>query len=153
MNDKKEKLSPFGKYPYCLTYLFSPGESRFILHMLEVDFLKKQGYNTDWTRAEYMKRMGLNLYTFENCVRRLEKMNLLTRRHNNLRNRVYYSFNMELYDTLVNILSSTCNIDKLIEFCETKFKKGNRSIESITEEEIAELKSGNGLKKIHPSME
>ncbi len=153
MSEKREKLAPFAKYPYSLSYLFTPGESRFILHMIEADFLKKQGYDTDWTRAEYMKRMGLNLYTFEHCVRKLEGMNLLTRRHNALGNRVYYLFNMDLYDRLVEILSATCNVDKLIEFCDTKFKHENRSIESITEEEIVELKSGNGLKKTHPSME
>lgn len=152
MDEKKVKSFPYAKYPYALSYVFNPGEARFVLHMIEADFLKKQGYDTGWTRTEYMKRMGLNLYTFERCVRKLEKMNLLTRRYNTLGNRVYYSFNMDLYDRLVEILSATCHVDRLIDFCETKFKMENRSIESITEEEIEELKSGNGLKKIHPSM-
>ncbi|MDR1718028.1 MAG: hypothetical protein LBS20_19500 [Prevotella sp.] len=152
MESNKKKESPYVKYPVCLSYLFNPGESRFIIHMIEIEFLKDQGYNTNWTRAEYMKRMGLNEYSFERCIKRLVKMGLLSKTNNKLKNKVYYSFNMQLYDRLVEILSVTCNIDKLIEFCETKFIRDARPIESITEKETDDLRADNGLLKTHPSI-
>jgi hypothetical protein len=149
---KKNETAPYVKYPLALSYLFNPVESRFILHMIEAEFLKKQGYDTGWTRAGYAKRMGLKECAFERCVKRMVDMELLAVRHNKLGNRVFFSFNMALYEKLVSILSATCHVDSLIDFCDTKFKKEARSIESITEQEIETLRSNNGLRKLHPSM-
>jgi hypothetical protein len=154
MNEQKKKLKrsiPFVKYYLELSYLFSPEECRFIMHMTDIEFLKKSGYQTGWSKKEYIKRMGLSEYSFDKSVERLQKMGLLSRTHNSLGNKVFYSFDMDLYNRLVEILSMTCDIDKLIAFCNINFVEQSRSIESITEQEINDLETHNKKKKIHPS--
>jgi DNA-binding MarR family transcriptional regulator len=121
--------------------------------MIEIDSLHKRGYDTQWTQSDYARRMGLKEYAFKRCVKRFVELNLLTVRYNTQGNRVYYSFNTEMYEKLVAILTVTGHVDRLIEFCDTEFKKGGRPIESITPEEIAALGSENKPKKLHPSME
>lgn len=150
MDKEQKNIVPFVKYHTGLSYLLSPAESRFLIHMVDVQYMKSMGYYTDWTRAEYMKRMGLNEYSYERCVRKFINLGLLSKTNNAKGNRVYYALNMDIYEKLVTILSSTNNVDKLIEFCDTKLKKG-RTIASITQQEIDGLKSDHGLKKLHPS--
>jgi hypothetical protein len=122
--------------------------------MINAEFLKSSGFDTDWSRKEWMRRMGLTEYSFDNAVKSLMEIGLLAKENNDLGNKVYYSFDMEQYNKLVSILSVTHNIGKLIDFCEIKFKKEKRTITSITSEEIAELgkASGSGLKKKLNSM-
>jgi len=148
LNDK----TPFVKYYPGLSYMFSLAETRFILHMVDIDYKKKNGFNTDWTRAEYMKVMGMNEYNFDKCIKRFIGLNLLERTNNLTGNRVYYSFNSKVYEKLVRILSATCNVNKLIAFCTANFKENKRSIESITEEEIKALATSDHTKAPHPSM-
>jgi hypothetical protein len=149
--DKKKPL-PFVKYYTGLSCMFSPAETRFILHMVDIGYKKQCGYYTDWTRAEYMKIMGLREYTFDKCIDRLISLGLLSRTNNAKGNKVYYSFDMELYEILINILNSTCNIDKLMEFCKKNFIDSTRPIKSIAKEEIEELKKVPLRNVIHPSM-
>lgn len=153
-NPSKKNQVFFVKYPLCLSYLFSPTETRFIAHMIDAEFLKSYGYDTAWSRREWMRRMGLTEYSFDGAVKSLMKIGLLIKRNNDFGNRVYYTFNMELYDKLVSILSVTNNVDRLISFCEMKFRQEKRTIESITPEEISELKQEDtkALKKKHKSM-
>ncbi|MDR2002666.1 MAG: hypothetical protein LBQ74_06515 [Prevotella sp.] len=149
--DKKKPL-PFVKYYTGLSCMFSPAETRFILHMVDIGYKKQCGYYTDWTRAEYMKIMGLREYTFDKCAGRLISLGLLSRTNNAKGNKVYYSFDMELYGILIRMLTVTCSIDKLSEFCKRNFTEGNRTIRSITGEEIEELKKVPLRDVIHPSM-
>jgi predicted transcriptional regulator len=140
MNRENQKTAlSFVKYYTGLPCLFNPAECLFIMYMVYVEYLKSVNYRIRWSKAEYIKRMGLKESTFNRCVNRLSEMKLLTRTYNDRGNRVYYSFDMELYNRLVEILSITSNIDKLIAFCDVNFKKQSRSIESITEDEINEL--------------
>lgn len=141
---KGNEKMPFVKYFTGLTYMFSPAERSFLLHMVDIDYKKNSGAYTDWGRTDYMKIMGLNKYNFDKCVKRFIELNLLEKTNNSCRNRVYYSFNIELYNRLVYILSSTCNVNKLIAFCNMNFREKKRSIESITDEEISELASYKG---------
>jgi hypothetical protein len=117
--------------------------------MINAEFLKKSGYDTDWSRKEWMKKMGLTQYSFDSAVKTMTTIGLLTKKNNELGNKVYYSFDMGQYNNLVAILSVTHNVSKLIDFCETKFKKEKRTVADITLEEVAELEeqSGSGLKK------
>jgi predicted transcriptional regulator len=141
MNKENQKTAlSFVKYYTGLSYLFNPAENQFIMHMVYVEYLKSVNYRIHWSKAEYIKRMGLKESAFNRCVNRLSQMKLLTRTYNDRGNRVYYSFDMERYNRLVEMLSITSNIDKLIAFCDENFKKQSRSIESITEDEINELK-------------
>lgn len=139
----KNNTFPFVKYYTGLSYMFSPAETRFILHMADIEYKKGCGYIMNLTRSDYMKIMGLNEYSFDKCIGRLVELELLSKTNNEKGNRVYYSFNMKLYEKLVGILSSSGNVDKLIAFCKKNFIEGARSIDSITEEEIQNLKSGS----------
>lgn len=127
------------EYPLALSYLFTPSEARFILHMINFEYLKKHGFLTNWSNAEYIKRIGISKNAFNNCVKKLIKMKLLKKWNNKLGNRVYYSFDLEVYTKLIYILSCTNNVDELIKFCNISFKQG-RLVEDITEKEIIELK-------------
>lgn len=129
-------------YPLGLSYLFSPGESRFILHMLFIETRNRYGYNIKLSKSGLRKRMNLNEYTFNRTVKKLKEMELLSVTYNKKGTRICYAFNLELYDKLVAILSVTNEPDRLLLFCESKFRKGKRSIESITPAEIKELKTG-----------
>ncbi|WP_165020627.1 hypothetical protein [Dysgonomonas sp. ZJ279] len=142
MNDKKQKRTfQFVKYHTCLAYIFKPAEIVFIMRMIEVEFMKLNGFYINWTRAEYMKRTGLKVYTFDKCIKKLSEMKLLTKANNELGNEVYYSFDMKLYNKLLEILHATRDVDKLIDFCYTNFEEQSRSIDSISREEIDMLKT------------
>lgn len=127
------------EYPLGLSYLFTPSETRFILHMINFEYLKKHGFSTNWSNAEYIKRMGISKNAFNNSVKKLIHMRLLKKWNNKLGNRVYYSFDLEVYGKLVDILSCTNNVDELIKFCEMYFKQG-RLVEDIAEREIVKLR-------------
>lgn len=119
-----------------LSCLFNPYETRFIQHMVEIEFIKSCGYDTNWSKITCMKRMGLKENTFDKCVRRFVRMKLLYKTFNDSKNKVYYSWNMGLYFKLVRILSITNDVDKLRDFCQVNFIKKNRMIDEISEDEI-----------------
>ena len=141
MNNKKSESLPFVKYHTGLSYLFSPAETRFILHMVDIEYKKSTGFNTNWIKRQFMKIMQLNEYTFDNCIKKMIAIGLLGKRHNELGNKVYYSFDMQVYEKLVKILTSTYNVDKLINFCESYLKNNSRTIQSITKDEMMSLKA------------
>ncbi|NDV80808.1 hypothetical protein D0T87_02295 [Bacteroides sp. 51] len=127
------------KIPIGFSYLLSPTQERFLIHMVDFDYLKRYGNDINWSKAEYMKRMGLTEYAFDRAAKKLVQMGLIDKSVNEAGNRVYYSLNKPVYDRLGVILSSTRNVNRLISFCETKFMKENRDIMSITDEELEEL--------------
>lgn len=142
MDSKKKDLkrfSPFVKYYIGLSYLFNPSEARFILHMINFEYLKQRGYSTNWSKNDYIMRMGLSKNAFNTCVKKFVEMKLLKRWNNELGNKVFYSFDLQLYEKLIDILSCTNNVPQLITFCQSTFKQG-RLIEDITEEEVLSLK-------------
>lgn len=141
MSNKKPESLPFVKYHTGLSYLFNPAETRFILHMIDIEYKKSNGYNTNWSRRQFMKIMQLNEYTFDNCIKRMIAIGLLSKRNNGLGNKVYYLFDMQVYEKLVRILTSTYNVDKLIDFCGLYFKSNSRTIQSITDDEILSLRA------------
>lgn len=138
----KDGKYPFVKYYTGLSYLFSPAETRFILHMADLEYKKGCGYIMNLARADYMKIMGLNEYSFDKCAGRLVQLGLLSKTYNAKGNRVYYSMDMEVYGKLVKIACASPDIDKTIGFCRKNFLERSRTIESITEEEIHDLKNG-----------
>jgi hypothetical protein len=140
MNKKRGKGVAFVKYYPQFSALFNPAETCFILHMVHYEFIKSVGFQIHWTRGEYAERMGLKECAFKRCAKRLSAMNLLKISHNPEGNRVFYEFNMSLYNRLVEILSATTDMDKLVIFCDTHFKKTYRRIESISDDEIKLLK-------------
>lgn len=130
---------PFEKSYPGFSYVLSPEEERFLKHMKEIAFLRRRGEKTDFTRAEYMRRMGLREYTFDRCAKSLCQMGLVIRTADSSRNRVHYDLNESTYDKLVWIVSQTRNTDRLIEFFDFHIFKLGKSIDSIREDEIRQL--------------
>ncbi len=126
----------FVKYHLGLSYILSPTEARFIMHMVEIHHMTLWGFKTDFTRAEYMRRMGLREHAFDSAAKSLTRMGLVRRRSESSRNRVHYSLDTTVYDRLVVIVSATRNIDRLIGFIDFNIRKLGKSIASITDEEI-----------------
>jgi hypothetical protein len=139
MENKKKETAPFVKYHTGLSLLFSPVEMIFALQMVNYEYLKSNGYRVSLSKAEYARRMGMKEYTFEKCVSRFSEMNLLKRNYNALGNRVFYSFNRELYGKLLRIVAQTSDPEKL-SLLFNRLKKESCALESFTEEEINALK-------------
>lgn len=126
---------PFTKCYLNLGRLFDPSEMMFILHMQRVEFLRQTGHGR-WSKKFLMRKMNLGEKVFNRCARRLAEMGLLI---------IYsdfhpvYRWNTALYERLIDILSSTDNLDVLDGFCRRVFQEEKRSIGSVTAPEIAEL--------------
>lgn len=133
----RRRKGMFVKYPLGLSCVLSPKEARFILHMIEMQHLSLWGYKTDYTRTEYMKRMGLGENAFDTAARSLTDLGLVVRTGS--RNSVHYELDEKMYDRLVEIVSDTRNIERLAGFLDFNLRKLGRSIDSITDEEIDQI--------------
>lgn len=122
------------------SYLLNPEEERFLKHMKEIAFLSRRGEKTDFTRAEYRRRMGLKEYTFDRCARTLCQMGLIIKTSDSSRNHVHYELHEEAYDRLVQVVSATRNIDRLIEFFNFHIFQLGKSIPDLTDTEINRLR-------------
>jgi hypothetical protein len=140
VENKQKKNLPFIRYHTRLSLFFTPVEMIFALQMADYERLKASGRRISLSKAEYARRMGMKECAFERCVRCFIDLKLLTRQLNEQGNRVFYSFNMELYAKLIRIIAQTSDGGKLLAFFDT-FKKESRRLESISEEEIRELGS------------
>lgn len=139
MRSGKKLNEPFEKSYPGFSYLLSPEEERFLKHMKEIAFLHRRGEKTDFTRAEYMRRMGLKEYTFDRCAKSLCELGLIVKTSDSSRNRVHYSLDEAVYDKLVRIVSLTRNIDRLIGFFDFHVFKLGKSIEILSDEDIEGL--------------
>ncbi|WP_418665314.1 hypothetical protein [Alistipes finegoldii] len=122
------------------SYLLSPDQERFIKHMREFEHMRSYGWNVNFTRGEYMRRMGLREYTFDRCARSLCDLGLIQRTEDSSRNRVHYRLVEPVFDKLVRIVSMTRNSDKLIDFFNFYCRKLGKSIPELTDEEISSLR-------------
>lgn len=139
MTERQQKApkAPFIKYYPHLSCMFDASEIIFILHMLDIAYIRSKGYNTVWSKGHLMKRMNIRLRTFDRCVKRMVEMELLDRLP---QDGMYdYLWNTALYNRLLRIMSATRDIDRLREFCRKIFVEQKRSIQSVSEEEIESL--------------
>lgn len=139
MRPVRKVNKPFEKAYPGFSYALSAEEERFLKHMLEFAYLRRKGEKTDFTRAEYMRRMGLKEYTFDRCAKTLCELGLIVRTAECNRNRVHYILNEPVYDKLVRIVSTTRNIDRLIEFFDYHVFILGKSIKNLSEEDIEGL--------------
>ena len=139
MKPGRKPTESFEKSYPGFSYVLSPDEERFLKLMKEIAFLRRRGEKTDFTRAEYMRRMGLREYTFDHCAKSLCGLGLIIKTADSSRNKVHYSLNEPVYDKLVRIVSTTRNIDRLIEFFNFHVFKLGKSIEELNDEEIEGL--------------
>lgn len=139
MSPQTNELDLLRKATPGFSYVLTPEEERFLKHLKEIEFLKKLGHKVDFTRGEYMRRMGLREYTFNQCGKSLCRLGLVVKTSNSSRNRVHYRINEPVYEKLIRIVSTTRNIDRLIEFFSFHVFKLGKSIDELTDEEIARL--------------
>jgi len=140
MSTKRRSFDPFEKSFPGFSYVLSPEEERFIKHMSEIEYLRRQGQKVDFTRAEYMKRMALREHTFERCAASLCRLGLVVKSADSGRNRVNYRLNVPTCDRLVKIVSTTRHIDRLTQFFDFHVFKLGKSIAELTDEDVAVLK-------------
>lgn len=134
-----KRPTPFTKCYLNLGRLFDPAEMIFILHMQQVEYLRHSGRGNRWSKKFLLKKMNLGEKVFDRCVRHLAKMELLIVTPDYHPD---YRWNTVLYERLVDILTSTDNLDALDGFCHRVFLDGKRSIGSVTDSEIEELGKG-----------
>ena len=121
------------------SYLLSPAEERLLTHMVYFDQQTRLGHYTDFTRTQYMKRIGLREHAFDSAVRSLAEMGLITRVAESSQNRVHLSLNAEVYKRLIRICSASESWEKLSYFLDFNFRKLGRRIDEISDEELIEL--------------
>lgn len=136
MKKEQARKTRFIKSYTGFSYLMGRDEIYFLMHMVDIEFLRELGYRVSWSKDEYMNRMQMGLYTFNKCVGNLERMGLLERIYAKLGRKVYYNLNTEVYKRLIHICGATDNFQLLKSFFETAIKKEGRTIGSITDEEI-----------------
>lgn len=139
MSEKKQGNSQFAfvKCNLNLCCMFDANEIIFIMHMVNIAYLRAEGYNTVWSKRYLMQRMNIRLRTFDRCVKRMTELKLLDRMP---QEGMYdYLWNMPLYDRLLKIISATKDINRLREFCRTTFIEQKKSIQSISDDEIRSL--------------
>lgn len=139
MADKHQKSpqNPFVKYYPNLSCMFDASEVVFILHMVDIAYLRSKGFNTVWSKGYLMKRMNIRLRTFDRCVKRMTELGLLNRLS---QDGMYdYLWNMTLYNRLLQIMTATHDTNRIRVFCMKTFVEQKRSIQSISEEEIEAL--------------
>ena len=138
--DKTEKNIEIlkGFIPTYTSYLrfFNANEVVFIMHMLEIDYYRNQGYRMAWSREFMMLQMRMKRPAYARCIKRFLALNLISREV--VGKRVVFHWNMSLYMRLLEVLTATRDYYILTDFFDD-FTKKERSIESITDDEIRSL--------------
>lgn len=138
MNAKNKLPGKFVPFYVNLSLLFDSAEVVFILHLVDMENMKRNGYNATWSRDFVLLKMNLGIRLFERCVKRLISIGLVSRILKG--NKYIYTLDMELYEKLVGIFTITNDTYKIKSFCDTVFVKQKKNIQSITEEDLKELR-------------
>ncbi len=139
---EEKKVHSFVKHHIHLRYLFDPAEMSFVIQLLHLDFLRRSGYRTAYSREFMYDYFQLKERTFNRCLRRLSQLGLIERVKDGLY--VDYRLNSEVYNRLLDIIHATNNFAIISDFCNEQFRERGRTIESVTDEEIEQLrKRGN----------
>ncbi|MFR9542511.1 MAG: hypothetical protein SNH27_10705 [Rikenellaceae bacterium] len=136
MEDKK--VHSFVKHHIHLRYLFDPAEMSFVIQLLHLDYLRQSGYRTAYSREFMYDYFQLKERTFNRCLRRLSQLGLIERVKDGLY--VDYRLNREVYNRLLDILHVTNNFAIISNFCKEQFEMRGRTVESITDEEVEQLR-------------
>lgn len=130
MNTKNKLPEKSVTFYLNLSCLFDPAEVVFLLHMVDMEYMKQSGYNTTWSKDFLLLKMNLGMRLFDRVTEKLISMGLLSK--DKAGNKYAYSLDMKAYRKLVGILSLTNDIFKLKAFCETIFIKEKRKILDVT---------------------
>lgn len=114
-------------------------EAIFMAYMADLDRLRMAGADTVSGLNVHLGATGMGRRTFERCVRKAVRMGLLERI--SVDGRYDYVWDRTAYDRLVEIVSSNASYTVLRAFCNKVFDTDGRTVSSVTDSEIRELKN------------
>lgn len=135
---KEQKNYPFYKFYKGLMLAFDLPESAFMVYMADLDALRNLGHKTVRPLNAHLNHLGFGRRTFERCVNKSIRMGLLERVP--IDGMYDYFWDMQVYDRLVRIVSSTNSYVALRSFCRKVFDDEDRSVLSVTDDEICKLR-------------
>lgn len=135
---KEKKIPTFYKFYKGLMMAFDLPESAFMVYMADLDALRNLGHKTTRSLDAHLNHLGIGRRTFNRCVCKTIRMGLLERVP--VDGMYDYFWDMQAYDRLVRIVSSTNSYVALRSFCKRVFDDDKRSVLSITEDEIYKLR-------------
>ncbi len=130
MNTKNKLPEKSVTFYLNLSCLFDPAEIIFLLHMVDMEYMKQRGCNTTWSKEFLLLKMNLGVRLFDRVTRNLISMGLLSK--DKAGNKYAYSLDLKAYHKLVSFLSLTNDVFKLKAFCDTVFIKEKRKIQEIS---------------------
>ena len=134
---KAKKAPAFYKFYKGLMMAFDLPESAFMVYMADLNEIRKLGYNTLRPLRTHLGCLGIGRRSFERCIMKTTSMGLLKRVA--VDGKYDYFWDMEAYNRLIQIVSTTTKYTVLREFCNKAFEKDKRTVMSITYDEIQEL--------------
>ena len=134
---KVKKAPAFYKFYKGLMMAFDLPESAFMVYMADLNEIRKLGYNTLRPLRTHLGCLGIGRRSFERCIMKTTSMGLLKRV--DVDGKYDYFWDMEAYNRLIQIVSTTTKYTVLREFCNKAFEKDKRTVMSITYDEIQEL--------------
>lgn len=139
-NSKKKNNTPaFYMFYKGLMMAFDITEAAFMVYMADLDAQREIGHKTIRPLEAHLSHLGFGRRNFNRCVDKTIRMGLLERVP--IDGMYDYIWNMQAYNRLVRIVSSTNSYNALRSFCKRVFDDERRRIESITNDEIQELKA------------
>ena len=145
--EQPQKNTRFVKIHPNFSCMFNATEISFLVLLLDQEYLKDIGLDSNWSRAYFQKSMKTGNEAFVKCTSRLESMGLISITENGSKNKKCYSMNIGAYTMILNILDTTNNRVALHKFCETNFIEKKRRIEDISTGELDELKNTRKFQK------
>ena len=137
-NSKKKNNTPaFYMFYKGLMMAFDITEAAFMVYMADLDTLRELGHKTIRPLDSHLNHLGFGRRNFNRCVDKTIRMGLLERVP--IDGMYDYIWDMRVYDKLVHIVSSTNSYVALRSFCKRVFEDEQRSILSITDDEICKL--------------
>lgn len=120
-------------------YLMSNDAVCFMMHMADIEFLRRGNYKANWFKGEYVDRMNMNVKQFNRCVTELEALGLLEITRSVNGRGVIYTLNQMAYNKLLNVCAATIHYDRIKDFL-TKLNAEGRLIRDVSDYEISTVK-------------
>ena len=136
---KDQSKFVFYRFYKGLMMAFDLPESAFMVYMADLNTIRELSYNTLRPMSAHLGCLGIGRRSFERCIKKTTSMGLLKRVA--VDGKYDYFWDMEAYDRLIQIVSTTTKYTVLREFCNKAFEKDKRTVMSITYDEIQELAS------------
>lgn len=120
-------------------YLMSNEAVCFMMHMADIEFLRRGNYSTNWPKGEYVNRMNMNVKQFDRCVCELETLGLLDVTKSINGRYATYTLSQVAYKKLLKVCAATVHYKRIKSFLKGINAEG-RLIRDVNDYEISTLK-------------